>query len=340
MRCGNHCAFVITSIVDSLIYRFADSHLNTLRDRLHKDVTTESLAKTMHDTIAMERLTRSSYVVSIYANCGISQLIEYGSGGNIHDFVKRARLRDEKFRTVSALTKLKIAYQLATAVADTHLMESDGGFNSLAHNDLCCHQFVLIDGVFKLNDFHLSVFLLKSLKSGQPCKFRPSYDEDVSRPYFCLILPFVDISPTESQYVKLRAPEEISHPNNRFPTFHVDAVDVYMLGNVLYYIHTYHWLFEGLTSNEAKQNTVLGITSTIPEALLNSTDRAVNSLTRAIRMCWRNDPAKRPSARDISMYLKDRLWLEGVSTDAPVKVVMPPLPADHRYTDSDFNDNV
>lgn len=257
-------------------------------------------------------------------------------------FVKRARMGDEKFRTVSALTKLKIAYHLATAVADTHSLESDGGFISLAHNDLCCHQFVLIDGIFKLNDYHLSVFVLKSLQSGQPCKLHPSYDKDgsLSLSLLYLIPARVDISLAVSQYVKLRAPEEIPHSNNPFPTFHVDAADVFMLGNVLYYIHTYHWLFEGLTSNEAKQNTVLGITSTIPEALLNSTDRAVHSLTPAIRMCWRHDPAKRPSAREISMYLKDRLLLEGVNTDAPVKVVMPPLPADHRYTDSDFNGNV
>ena len=135
----------------------------------------------MHDTIAMERLTQSPYVVNIYANCGTSQLIEYSSGGNIHDFVKRARMGDEKFHSVSPLTKLKIAYQLATAVADTHSLESDGGLHSLAHNDLCCHQFILVDGVFKLNDFHLSVFLLKSPKSGRPCKFRPSYNMHVSR---------------------------------------------------------------------------------------------------------------------------------------------------------------
>jgi hypothetical protein len=139
--------------------------------------------------------------------------------------------------------------------------------------------------------------------------------------------------------VKLRAPEEIPNSNNPFPTFHVDEADVFMLGNVLYYIHTYHWLFEGLTSRDAMHNTVLGITSAIPEVLLNSTDRAVNSLTRAIRMCWRKDPAKRPSAREISRYLKERLLLEGVNTDAPIKVTMPPLPADHRYTDSDFNAN-
>ena len=306
---------------------------------MQKDVTAENHAKNMHDTIAMERLTRSPYVANIYASCGTSQLLEYSSGGNIHDFVKRAKMGDERFRSVSTITKLKIAYQLATAVADMHSMDSEGGSHSLAHNDLCCHQFILVDGVFKLNDFHLSIFLLKSPKSGRPCKFRPSFDMDVSV-LWCWMPLYIDVLPIVSQFVKLRAPEEIAHVNNPSPTFYADAVDVYMLGNVLYYIHTYLWLFEGLTSEEAQQKIVTGITSAIPEALLNSTDRAANSLTRAIRMCWRNDPAKRPSAREISDYLKGRLLVEGVNTDAPIKVAIPLLPADHRYTDSDFNENM
>ena len=156
-----------------------------MHGRWNKEMTSEHYLKNMHDAVAMERLTNSPYVANVYGNCGVSQLVEYSQGGNVHDFVKRARLGDENFRSVSAVTKLKIAYQLATAVADMHSLESNGGVASLAHNDLCCHQFILVDGIFKLNDFHLSVFLLKHPPSGRPCKFHPAYAMDVSSHSLC-----------------------------------------------------------------------------------------------------------------------------------------------------------
>lgn len=113
-----------------------------------------------------------------------------------------------------------------------------------------------------------------------------------------------------------------------------------MLGNVLYYLHSYHWLFEGMTNREAMRDNINGILNPIPDVLLNSTDGTVKALTRAITMCWRNDPQQRPSAREISNYLEDRLRLAGVNVEVPVKVIMPPLPSDHRYTDSDFYSNL
>ena len=154
-------------------------------ERWNKEMTKEHYEKNMHDTVAMERLSSSPYVANLYGNCGVSQIVEYSQGGNVHDFVKRARMGDERFRGVSAVTKLKIAYQLATAVADMHSLESNGGVALLAHNDLCCHQFILVDGIFKLNDFHLSVFLLKHPPSGRPCKFHPTYSKDVSPHCLC-----------------------------------------------------------------------------------------------------------------------------------------------------------
>jgi serine/threonine protein kinase len=129
--------------------------------------------------MAMERLTASPYVASVFANCGVSQITEYSRGGNIHDLVKRARIEDPNFRDLTPLTKLKIAFQLASAVADLHSFESDG-VTSLAHNDICCHQFILVDGIFKLNDFHLSVFIGKSPNTDEKCKTYPFFADNVS----------------------------------------------------------------------------------------------------------------------------------------------------------------
>ena len=88
-----------------------------------------------------------------YANCGVSQLTELAEGGNLHDQMKIARQHGDK---MTPDDKLRIGYHVATAVADMHSI--DGDEPSMSHNDLCCHQFMFLDGVYKLNDFHLASF--------------------------------------------------------------------------------------------------------------------------------------------------------------------------------------
>jgi serine/threonine protein kinase len=130
----------------------------------------------------MERLTKSHYIVSIYGMCGSSQITEYSEGGNIHDRIKEARLT--KTDPIPSIDKLKIAYQVASAVADMHTFEQDG-VTSLVHLDICCHQFVLIDGVYKLGDFHLSSFLTKRRDNGEIClDGPPTMHAKVRKEYF------------------------------------------------------------------------------------------------------------------------------------------------------------
>lgn len=112
-----------------------------------KEFTESTFRKARRDALSMERLTSSPYVSDIYGSCGVSHLTEYGTGGTIHDLIKLSRNGDSGFRELKPLTKLKIAYQLATAVADMHSFEPDQ-VASLAHMDICCHQFVLIRGVY------------------------------------------------------------------------------------------------------------------------------------------------------------------------------------------------
>ena len=70
---------------------------------------------------------------------------------------------------MSPENKLRIGFQVATAVGDMHSADGDNNnMPSISHNDLCCHQFILIDGVFKLNDFHLASTLYKD-REGNAC---------------------------------------------------------------------------------------------------------------------------------------------------------------------------
>jgi serine/threonine protein kinase len=114
----------------------------------------------------MERLTASPYVADIFLTCGATQVVEYSEGGNIHDLIKLARLSGKD--TMSSVEKLRICVQVAAAVADLHSFETDN-VPSLSHNDLCCHQFLLVDGIYKLNDFHLAVFMKQNKYTNQMC---------------------------------------------------------------------------------------------------------------------------------------------------------------------------
>ena len=118
------------------------------------------------DTIAMERTTSSPYTSDIYGNCGVSQLTELSRGGTIHDLMKISRRNGEK---MTAQDRLRVGYHVAAGLAALHSFD---GAPSIAHNDICCHQYILIDGVYKLNDFHqASVLTLK--EDGSPCKQFP-----------------------------------------------------------------------------------------------------------------------------------------------------------------------
>ena len=139
----------------------------------------------------MERLTASPYVVDIFTTCGATQVIEYSEGGNLHDLIKIARLAGED--KMPSIDKLRICVQVAEAVAAVHSFEKDG-IPSLSHNDLCCHQFLLVDGVYKLNDFHLAKYMKKNKNTNEMCPSTPiGFNSNVSTiavmtPCFLIVL--------------------------------------------------------------------------------------------------------------------------------------------------------
>jgi hypothetical protein len=66
--------------------------------------------------------------------------------------------------------KLKIAIQIISAVANIHTFESYR-ITSIVHQDVCCHQIMLIDGVYKIGDFHVSQFLQHKHNADTPGGF-------------------------------------------------------------------------------------------------------------------------------------------------------------------------
>jgi hypothetical protein len=76
------------------------------------------------------------------------------------------------------------------------------------------------------------------------------------------------------------------------------------------------------------------------DASVSSEDvAAVEALKEAIQMAWTKDPIERSSARALSnhLYAAIKALVENLKDGDVVRVFeVPPLPPNHRYSDSDF----
>lgn len=277
-----------------------------LKTRIYtNDIYPTDFERSRIDGMTLEHLTASPYVLSTYGYCGLSHAVELSQGGATYDLIRRSR--DAGHDIISPLNKLKVMYQMTTAVADLH-------DHDIVHQDLCCHQFILIDGVYKLNDFHLARWLRHDPSTQEVCREYLDYSWD----YWVIRAPEDD-------------PEELCQ---------LTKSDDYTIGNVMYNVYTRKWLFEGTDAHhdydKVLRNLRLGKRSPIPQHLLQSKDPADQAAQHAIRMAWEHDVAKRPTAREVSNFLRHEIEkIEGKPLPKVVRISVPPLPKDYRYTDSD-----
>ena len=120
----------------------------------------------------------------------------------------------------------------------------------------------------------------------------------------------------------------------------LEKSDVYTLGNVMYYVFTLRWLFQDVaTGDRAALKIAKGERSPFPEKLLQSQDRAIRAMRKAIEMCWVHDPEKRPTANDVRKFLQKELkTVLGIEDLGVVRVdSIESLPAGYRYSDNDYN---
>jgi hypothetical protein len=280
INCGeNRCTFLIqdTAGSNNVVYK-------TLILREGSETKFGGARKyemAIKDSLALERLSSSPYVVDLYASCAVTQIVEHSSGGNIHDLLKRSRAQKrvaaevtkhpkhhhkheqedgpsgQRVQFISPLSKLKIAFHVATAVADMHSLETHpDGLPSMVHNDLCCHQFILVDGIYKLGDFDLTTFLTQTTPAGGSTTLRRKHKPDL-----CQTTP-IQFHP---DYLKCLAPEEYPYyhdfrnalkaKGNKEPhpitRVYRDKLDVYQIGTILYTLTTNLWIWEGITTASA-----------------------------------------------------------------------------------------
>lgn len=259
---------------------------------IEHDFSSEKYKMSIKDSLALEKLTSSPYVIDIYGACAITQLVEYSSGGNMHDLLKRQRIQEQigdgplgtterhhpgegggqygdpahykRHQLASPLTKLKIAYQVSMSVADMHAVEEHpDGLPSLVNNDLCCHQYNLVNGVYKLGDFDwgtlMTVTSAESSKSVRghkakeeacqttPIGFAPDYLKQLA-PEELLYYDYADMLEEHQLMMRKSEWERRSADNPEPGTIWRDKLDVYQVGTMLYHLLTNWWVWEGYTT--------------------------------------------------------------------------------------------
>jgi hypothetical protein len=135
----------------------------------------------------------------------------------------------------------------------------------------------------------------------------------------------------------LHAPEEASGElSDR------EKDDVYMMGNVMYYVFTKQWLFINKSVADSINAMLKKKRSAFPSGLDLTTIPANKAMHKAILMAWHHDPRTRLKARDIRDYLLQQLSkIEGktITPDTIIRVSVPPMPAVIlNRDDDDFHD--
>ena len=265
--------------------------------------------------------------------------MDYMPEGSMHDYIKGARLAGGS--SLPPVDRLRIAIHIAGSVADLHTIDGTPT-PSFFHNDLCCHQYLFQDGLFKLNDFNYARPIYRRKDTHEPCP-RTNF---------------------HMQYWKARSLEEgagrvrreaYSNPRRRntrswkesvqaardgkFTPVLPDKIDVWMMGNLIYYILTDLYLFEEprlLGSLQAARTLVAGGRSPLPANIRNSTDASHVALRGALDLCWTQRWTERPSARSIADYLLGALRNITGEEEPDLRVTLPERDPEQRHTESDF----
>lgn len=224
------------------------------------------------DAVVMEQLQSSPYISDIYGYCSTSALTEFSENGNLQSALRDSHL--DKY------TRLKMALDVAQAVADVHHPTTQANMATIVHSDLNPNQFLKMGNVYKLNDFNRAKFILKNTTL-----------DDHDAP--CGIQTHMNWRAT------YQAPEEYSEK------FQTEKVDVFTMGLVLYKIWLNEDLYPGMSPTRRREFVVNGGHAKIPS--LHSQHALDVIMPIVLKKCWMTDPKKRASAQEIANLLHEAL---------------------------------
>lgn len=243
--------------------------LKTLRvDSKRKDFDLRSFDRHRRDAMAFEQLTSSPLIVDLHAFCTNSAVFDWGAEGTLEDIYERDP-------DISKEKLLEIAYNVSLSVAHAHNFD-DQGRATMAHTDIKPDQFLVQDGYYKLTDFNRVRFLLWNKRRNIPCGFTVGKNGGI-----------------------WRSPEEYAYQEES------EKVDVYSLGNVLYFMLTRQHPWFDNSAKEVYDRVQKGKRPKIPDEIRESTHPFDEYMIKAIEMCYTHNQFERPGAAEVAAKLKE-----------------------------------
>ncbi|KAI2488639.1 protein tyrosine kinase [Fragilaria crotonensis] len=214
---------------------------------------------------------------------GLTERVVLKTLRNQHDFDERNY--DRHRRDAVATDRLKRSPNIIDIYGfcgNTAVYEFVPG--AFAHTDITPAQFVHVDGIYKLSDFNRCRFIPFDEKRQRNCGFRVPNNPGA-----------------------FRAPEEYAYELEN------EKVDIYSMGNVFYVLLTRQWPFDKEEDEEAQNKVEHGERPEIPRAVRDSKDSSDKALLKLTKMCWEQDPRKRPAALEVKDYIAAELKKVGIN---------------------------
>jgi len=234
------------------------------------------------DAMSFEVLSDSKLVVDLYASCSNSAVFDYADGGDLLGIFEEKPEASEEYN----LHLMEIAYNVSMSVHDAHHFDSEGRA-TMAHTDIKTDQFIFQDGYYKLSDFNRVRFLSWNPKKEQKCKFT--------------------VGKNGGEY---RAPEEYAYKEEN------EKVDVYSLGNVLYFLLTRQEVWKDISNKEVYDLVMKGKRPKFPNSMKESEGIFETYMIKAIEAAWIHKPEERPGALQVAKILEDGIQLKKKSIQA------------------------
>lgn len=149
---------------------------------------------------------------------------------------------------------------------------------TIAHTDIAAGQWIMIKGMYKLNDFNRARFILRNKRTGENC------------PYF------VGKNPGKN-----RSPEEYNYDPQS------EKVDVYSFGNILYLLLQEETPFYDVGVKTARKEVQRGNRPPLYADLWNSTDPAIQAMKEAMILCHIHNQTERATMQQVESLLKSKL---------------------------------
>ncbi|KAG7341247.1 protein kinase domain containing protein [Nitzschia inconspicua] len=255
------------------MFRDADTTkrvMKTLNADSRKDFDKRNQDRHRRDALSFSQLTYSPLIVNMYGYCSNTGLFDYADGGDLYDIF-------DTYPNITPQQLLHIAYNITMSLHHAHNFD-DRGRATIAHTDIKPDQFLLQDGYYRLSDFNRVRFLTWNYEKDAQCGFR--------------------VGKNGGSY---RSPEEYNYELEN------EKVDVYSMGNVLYFLLTHEDPWKRYKVKHVYQLVKQGQRPKVPDTIYQSNGIYERYMIQAMEQAWTHDFRERPGALQIAKILKEGL---------------------------------